>query len=73
MACDHYANKDNKPLTLRELKAILNKVKGTLALDRPVLMSSDEEGNDILKLWGVEIEDKGGQVTLWPAHDYSNL
>jgi hypothetical protein len=37
--------------------------------DKPVVMSSDEEGNDMLHLWGIEVS-KTGTVTLWPAHTH---
>jgi hypothetical protein len=63
----HYSRKDNKPLSLRELKAILNSIPDTApAIDDPVTMSSDEEGNEMLVLYGVDI-DKDGNITLWPA------
>jgi hypothetical protein len=67
-----FSRKDNKPLTLRDLLAMLGRTKVDKPkvyekmLDKPVTMSSDEEGNDMLKLVMVDIESKG--VTLWPAH-----
>lgn len=67
---------DNKPMTVRNLRIILDgelrriKAKDPTAvtkyLDSPIIMSSDEEGNDMLKLYGVEASEEG--VTLWPAH-----
>jgi len=64
----NFIRKDNKPLTLRELKALLNQIPDTAAaIDGPVTMSCDEEGNEMLVLWSVDI-DKGGNVTLWPVH-----
>jgi hypothetical protein len=68
----HYARRDNKPLSLRELKALVNSIPDTApAIDGPVTMSSDEEGNEMLVLYGVDI-DKGGNVTLWPAREYQH-
>jgi hypothetical protein len=58
-----YSRKDNKPLTIRETLAILKSVEN---VDKPVTMSSDEEGNDMLQLCMVEIHN--GNVTLYPAH-----
>lgn len=61
-----YSHKDNKALTTRELKALLSSIDDK-ALDKPVTMSSDEEGNEMLSLVSVDIH-KSGKVTLWPAH-----
>jgi len=67
MKAGSYSRKDNKPLTLREFKAILNSIPEA-SLDKPVGMSCDEEGNDTdLKLMAVDIS-KTGDVLLWPAH-----
>ena len=64
-----YTRSDNKPITLRDLHTTLSKIKNP-DWDRPVIMSSDEEGNEMLSLYGIEIS-KTGQVTLWLAHSYS--
>ena len=67
-----YSRNDNKPLTLRDLLGMLGEVKQkkpaqwAKIIEKPITMSSDEEGNDMLKLWSVDIESKG--ITLWPAH-----
>lgn len=60
---------DNKPLTgLGLLKTLHTLYKeDPAALDKPITMSSDEEGNDMLSLWSIDI-DKTGNITLWPAH-----
>ena len=60
-----YFDPNNKSITVRQLKNLLETVKQK-DLDKPVVMSSDEEGNDMLQLWRIEIHK--GQVTLWPAH-----
>ena len=60
-----YSRKDNKPLTVRELFAILRLITN---MDKPVTMSSDEEGNEMLQLCMIEIHK--GNVTLYPAHYY---
>jgi len=62
---------DNRPLSLRDLIGVLKGMEGDskMAFDKPVVMSSDEEGNDMLCLWSIEVS-KAGVVTLWPAHDY---
>ena len=63
----HLTRKDNKPWTIRELKAILDSIPECPALDKPIRMSCDEEGNDTsLKLYGIEIA-KSGEILLWPA------
>ena len=67
MKSGNFARSDNKPLTLGDLKGILNSIKVTDHLNKPIIMSSDEEGNDMLKLWSVDVSDDG-EVTLWPAH-----
>lgn len=62
---------DNRPLSLKELLDILKELEADPKVDmsKPVGMSSDEEGNDMMVLWSVEVS-KIGAVTLWPAHDY---
>ena len=64
--------KDNKALTLGTLYDTLFKLRSDPKMtpadwQRPVVMSSDEEGNDMLHLWGIEVS-KSGSVILWPAH-----
>ena len=66
-----FSRSDNKPLTLRDLDSVINQMNGDPAIerslfDKPVVMSSDEEGNDMLHLWSVEVS-KTGEVTLRPA------
>jgi len=62
--------KDNKPMTVRELRSIIQVESKTNPelLDKPVTMSSDEEGNDMFNLQGIEITKQG--ITLWPTHTY---
>ena len=62
--------KDNKPMTVRELRSIIQVESKTNPelLDKPVTMSSDEEGNDMFNLQGIEITKQG--ITLWPTHIY---
>jgi len=62
--------KDNKPMTVRELRSIIQVESKTNPelLDKPVTMSSDEEGNDMFNLHGIEITKQG--ITLWPTHIY---
>jgi hypothetical protein len=64
-----YTAKNNKAISVKTLRQILTehvKNGGKLAEDAPVTMSSDEEGNDMPKLVGVEISESG-HITLWPA------
>ena len=61
-----YTRADNKPMTMKDLLQVLADHKTTLKMDAPVTMSSDEEGNDMLKLYGIEVQR--GKITLWPAH-----
>jgi hypothetical protein len=51
-----------QPTTVRELIAKLEK----LPVDAPVVLASDEEGNDFGLLAQVET-DANGNVILWPA------
>jgi len=60
-----HQRKDNKSLTLRDLQEILASCPD-LKGDSTITMSSDEEGNEMLKLHAVDIER--GKITLWPAH-----
>jgi len=60
-----YTRKDNKALTLKDLKDILA-THPDLKINTPIIMSNDEEGNEMLSLYGIEIKDN--QITLWPAH-----
>lgn len=65
-----YTRKDNKPFSIRDLNQILKdsvKEGNKVDLDAPISMSSDEEGNEMLSLYGVEISESG-TITLWPAH-----
>jgi hypothetical protein len=59
-----HQRKDNKPLTLRDLLDIIGSCK--LKYDSTITMSSDEEGNEMLNLHAVDVEN--GKITLWPAH-----
>jgi hypothetical protein len=62
----------NLPLTVGTLLDTLNTLikEKPNALKNPVFMSSDEEGNQALHLYAIDIT-KSGQLTLWPAggHD----
>ena len=60
-----YTRKDRKPLTLMDLLNILKK-HPDLNVSKEIIMSCDEEGNEMLKLYGIEITNK--QLTLWPVH-----
>ncbi len=51
-----------KPTTVRELIAQLAK----MPFDAPVILSSDEEGNDFGLLVKIE-KDENSNVILWPA------
>jgi len=61
-----FSRKDNKAMTLHDLLQVVDKAKG---LNKPVIMSCDEEGNEMLVLQSVEIA-KNGQITLWPMTQY---
>jgi hypothetical protein len=37
-----------------------------LNVSKEIIMSCDEEGNEMLKLYGIEVTNK--QLTLWPIH-----
>jgi hypothetical protein len=66
MKSGSFSHKDPTPLSVKELRAILNQIPESKA-DLPVAMSCDEEGNDTsLKLASVDVA-KSGQVLLWPA------
>jgi len=61
----------NTPITaLALLKHLLriyqDPTLGKEALEVPVIMSSDEEGNAYGKLWAIDVNNKG-EVTLIPA------
>lgn len=60
----------NQPLTigllLDALLALTKEIPN--ARKNKVFMSSDEEGNQALHLYAIDIT-KSGQLTLWPAHD----
>jgi hypothetical protein len=60
-----YTRADRKPLTLMDLLEILKK-HPDLNVSKEIIMSCDEEGNEMLKLYGIEITNK--QLTLWPVH-----
>jgi len=60
-----YTRKDRKPLTLMDLLNILKK-HPDLNVSKEIIMSCDEEGNEMLKLYGIEVTNK--QLTLWPIH-----
>jgi hypothetical protein len=62
---------DNTPMTgmmlLQSLAKMYHDPELKPALEKPITMSSDEEGNDMLKLWQMDVS-KTGAITLWPAH-----
>jgi hypothetical protein len=67
------AHPENKAMTGRMLMdTLVNIYKdptlGPAALEKPVRMYSDEEGNGIFQLWQIDI-DGSGQVSLLPAGD----
>lgn len=57
---------DRGPMTIKILLQVVQDNKNKLDFDKPIIMSSDEEGNEMLKLFGIEIDRK--QITLYPAH-----
>jgi hypothetical protein len=61
-----FTREDNKAMTINTLLQILKDNRSKLDFDKPLIMSSDEEGNEMLSLYGVEINKK--QITLYPAH-----
>jgi hypothetical protein len=67
-----FARNDRKPLTPLDLVGILEKLQQypkdwEKMKHKPIKMSSDEEGNDIMHLDNIEIL-ASGQITLWPVH-----
>jgi hypothetical protein len=58
--------KENKPMAVRHLIELLQKVPESQR-DTSIRMFSDQEGNEINALWSVEIHDKG-IVYLIPHH-----
>ena len=67
-----FSRRDNKPMTLYDLIGVANAINRDPAVERsifeePVIVSSDEEGNEMLNLWAIDVS-KTGQITLWPAH-----
>lgn len=60
-----YTREDKKPLTLMDFIKIMAD-HPDLNVSKNIIMSSDEEGNEMLKLYGIEITNK--QLTLWPVH-----
>ena len=61
-----FTREDNKAMSINTLLQILQDNKDKLDFNKPIIVSSDEEGNDMLSLFGIEIHKK--QVTLYPAH-----
>lgn len=63
-----YAREDRKGLSMKDLIQILqdHRKGGKVDLGAPIEMSSDEEGNEMQSLYGVEVS-KSGRITLWPA------
>jgi hypothetical protein len=67
-----YSRSDGKAMTVKELFALLTKLNQdskmtSKVLDSPVVVSSDEEGNDMQELAFVEVS-RSGVVSLYPAH-----
>lgn len=60
----------NQPLTVGVLLDALTALTKEIpnARKNKVFMSSDEEGNEALHLYAIDIT-KSGQLILWPAHD----
>jgi len=56
---------NNKPMTIDTLLKILVDNKNKIDFSKPIIMSSDEEGNEMLSLYGIEINKK--QITFYPA------
>lgn len=65
--------KDNKPITVQDLIMILKDMikKDPKLSSKPIILSSDEEGNDFHPLYG--IEGQKSEVTLWPSHNIYDL
>jgi hypothetical protein len=66
----------HKPVTAVTLFQVLREILqdptlGITALQQPVLMYSDEECNDIGKLWEIKVNKKG-QLILRPADAHPN-
>ena len=59
-----YGMPNNKPITLELLRAIVNETKDVSG-DTVVKMMCDEEGNEIAKLWQVDVTKDG--LVFWPA------
>lgn len=57
---------NNGPMSINTLLQILKDNKNKLDFNKPIIMSSDEEGNEMLSLFGIEIHKK--QITLYPAN-----
>ena len=57
---------DKQPMTGLDLFNILLDLKQRTptTLTKPLSMSSDEEGNSMNKLYGIEISNRG--IKLWP-------
>lgn len=65
-----HQRKDNKPLTLKDLREILDSYPN-LRVNSTITMSSDEEGNEMLLLHAVDVDN--GKITLWPCHNYQEV
>jgi hypothetical protein len=65
-----FGRADHKAMTLQDLLQALQGGSPAKGLKKPVIMSCDEEGNEMLVLAQVDVDDKTGQVTLWPMHQY---
>jgi hypothetical protein len=65
---------DSKGMTVRDLFSFLTQVSYDPKMvaakwDQPIVMSSDEEGNEMLSLAMIEVS-KSGKITLYPAQIY---
>lgn len=73
----NFARKDDKAMRLGDLIAVVEKLRcgeavrpgtATRMLNKPIVISCDEEGNEMLALHSVEVDSKTGQLTFWPMH-----
>jgi hypothetical protein len=66
-----YKRNDNMPMTVNDLLGVLSQIKSKppkvyqKIIDKPIRMSSEEEGNETGRLWSVVVSR--GEITLWPA------
>jgi hypothetical protein len=60
-----HTRKDNKGFTVNDLMQVFAD-NPDMKLNTPIVMASDEEGNEILPLVAIETAESG-HLVLWPA------